>query len=278
MANIQPIPFYDDTLYAIVDERTGKEYVLPKPMVDIFGLRWHGQLAKLSKNKLFSKGIQKICIPTSSGEQETILLERRLVHAWLLSIDVNRVRPESQEKLLRYQEECAQVLDNYFHEKTMPVTRGDLLVQMAEAYRAQERRLLAVEGAQQAQQREIIAGQSATIEAQRQAIEALQQATQADAKSEMALANQQWLTIREYVYLNTLQRQMAASACKAYGTYLTGYCLENGIPVRDQGVADRQWGTEHAYHIEAIADTLPGWLARRESQTALRVVQPSEHA
>jgi hypothetical protein len=114
MADIQRIPFHDDELYAVVDERTGKRYVLPKPMVELFGLRWQAQFAKLTKNQIFAKGITKIMIPTAGGEQEAILLEQRLVHAWLLSIDSKRVAEAYREKLLRYQEECADVLDAYF--------------------------------------------------------------------------------------------------------------------------------------------------------------------
>src|ERR1041385_67548 len=91
---IQYVPFYDDTLAVVVDEATGKEYILPKPMVEIFGLSWAGQFAKLTKNQLFAKGIKKILIPSQRGEQETLLLERRLVHAWLLSISVERVLRE----------------------------------------------------------------------------------------------------------------------------------------------------------------------------------------
>jgi hypothetical protein len=116
--SLQQIPFHDDTLYAVVDERTGKEYVIPKPMVEMFGLSWQGQLAKLKKNKLFSKGINICYIPSAGGIQETVVLERRLVHAWLLSIDANRVAEAYRDKLLRYQEECADVLDAHFSKQT----------------------------------------------------------------------------------------------------------------------------------------------------------------
>jgi hypothetical protein len=112
--SLQQISFHNDTLYVIIDERTGKEYVLPKPMSDMFGLDWSGQFKKLKRNQIFSKGIDFHAIPSAGGMQQTVLLERRLVHAWLLSIDVNRVAPEYREKLLRYQEECASVLDAYF--------------------------------------------------------------------------------------------------------------------------------------------------------------------
>lgn len=96
-----------------------------------------------------------------------------------------------------------------------------------------------------------------------------------NAKAELALANQAWLTIREYVYLEKLARQMPPSLCKTFGVYLTNYCRENGVPIRDQPVADRHWKDEHSYHIEVIAQRLPGWLLRRNGQTTLSIVEKS---
>lgn len=103
-------------------------------------------------------------------------------------------------------------------------------------------------------------------------------ASEANTKATLALASQQWLTIREYCYLHQLERQLPASVKKAYGTYLTGYCLQHGIPVRDMGVGDRQYRSEHAYHVEVIATTLPAWLVRRDSQPSLAVVPSREDA
>ena len=118
MADIQRIPFHEDELLVVTDEQTGKQYVVPKPMVTMFDLSWRGQLAKLTRNQLFAKGVKKIYLPSPGGQQETVLLERRFVHAWLFSIDAKRVRPELQAKLLRYQEECADVLDRHFSQQT----------------------------------------------------------------------------------------------------------------------------------------------------------------
>lgn len=97
-------------------------------------------------------------------------------------------------------------------------------------------------------------------------------AAEANTKATLALASQQWLTIREYTFLHSLERQLPESAKKAYGTYLTGYCLQHGIPVREMAIADRPYRSEHAYHVETIAKTLPAWLIRRESQPPLAIV------
>jgi hypothetical protein len=95
-------------------------------------------------------------------------------------------------------------------------------------------------------------------------------------KATLALDNQEWMTIREYVYVNKLARQMPPSLCKRYGTYLTGYCIEQGIPVRSQGVVGQAWEKEHAYHVEIIGRTLSEWLCRYESQSSLKLIQTKD--
>ncbi len=111
---LTPIPFYEDTLLVWSDPQSSTAYVAPKPMVDYFGLTWQSQHEKLTQNQLFREGIRFRVVPSEGGPQRTMLLERRLVHPWLLSIPVGRVRPQFQEKLLRYQRECAALLDAYF--------------------------------------------------------------------------------------------------------------------------------------------------------------------
>jgi len=101
-------------------------------------------------------------------------------------------------------------------------------------------------------------------------------ASRAEEKSDLALHNQQWLTIREYVYLYKLHPQFPTTLQVEFGRYLTGYCLEQGIPVRNQGIGDRRYASEHAYHIEVIHTLLPPWLTRHSGQVPLRILRPEE--
>lgn len=112
--DIQRIDFHGHDLYSLRDEETGTEYVLPKRFCEIFELSWAGQHAKLTKNQLFKRGIKKLLIPSATGKQETIILELELLHAWLLSISPERVALHLQEKLLKYQRECAKALHDYW--------------------------------------------------------------------------------------------------------------------------------------------------------------------
>ena len=115
----------------------------------------------------------------------------------------------------------------------------------------------------------IVALVSTTAENRAMAEQAQREAQEANTKADLALAQQLWMTIREYRYLHKLERQMPMSVCKAFGRYLTGHCLEKGVPVRDQGVVDKAWGKEHAYHVEVIAQLLPNWLKRHSRQIVL---------
>jgi prophage antirepressor-like protein len=119
------------------------------------------------------------------------------------------------------------------------------------------------------QARTVVALVASTAEARSIAEAAQQDATTAKALAQQALDSQQWLTIREYVFLNTLDRQCPPSLQQEYGRWLTGYCAEHRIPVRNVLVAGQKWGQEHAYHVGTIERTLPGFLARQHGQGAL---------
>lgn len=112
--DLAPVAFYDDTLLVYRDPQSGTGYVAPKPMVACFELDWRSQYRKLMGNPLYKEGVVINTLPTEGGPQQGILLETRLVHAWLLSINGRRLRPTLRDKLLRYQRECAQALDDYF--------------------------------------------------------------------------------------------------------------------------------------------------------------------
>jgi prophage antirepressor-like protein len=102
-------------------------------------------------------------------------------------------------------------------------------------------------------------------------------ATEANGKADLALRQQQWLTLREYGYLHKLEHTFSDGQWAAFGRYLTGYCLEHGIPVRKQGIADRGYGTEHAYHVEVIHSLLHPWMVRHSSgQVVLDLVKKEE--
>jgi P22_AR N-terminal domain len=254
---IQVVPFHDDTLLTLVDERTGKEYVLPKPMTELFGLAWGPQLRKMKRNPIFVRGMTMMVIPSVSGEQETVLLERRLVQAWLLSINTTRIKETLREKLLTYQEECAKVLDDYFTkghaENPHLQTRGDMLVQMAVAYREQEQRIIALETERDTQRESLITQQAAIIETQRKALAGFLMAARAEAKADVALEDLHRMTVEEYVIKNGLTRQYHPPDYQRIGKWVSHFCQQWGLEVPKAPVVGKPWDSENAYPLQAFA-------------------------
>jgi phage anti-repressor protein len=134
-----------------------------------------------------------------------------------------------------------------------PATRGDLLVEMAEAYRRQERKILALE-TEQAGQKDLL------IATQQQAIAALEMGN-------LALRGQQWLTIRQYVFLYKTDLHAGifpSTVQKAYARYLRQYCFEHAIPTYTALTVDVAWPDEKTYPMQTIAETLGPWLQRQQ--------------
>lgn len=104
------VPFHGDNLYLV--NFNGEPHVPMKPVVEGMGLAWQPQHEKLKTR--FNKGITEIVIPTKGGEQSMTCLAFRKFAGWLHTINVGKVRPELREKVARYQEECDDVLYQYW--------------------------------------------------------------------------------------------------------------------------------------------------------------------
>ena len=104
------IPFHGDTLYLI--DINGEPFVPMKPIVEGMGMVWAAQFVKLKQR--FAKGISEIEMPSNGGRQMMICLAFRKFAAWLSTIQPNKVKPEIRDKVMQYQEECDDVLYEYW--------------------------------------------------------------------------------------------------------------------------------------------------------------------
>lgn len=102
--------FHGDSLSVI--NYNGRPYVPMRPVVEGMGLAWQSQLEKLKKR--FSKGVTEIVIPSKGGEQSMVCLVLHKLAGWLHTISPNKVKPEIRDKVIRYQEECDDVLYEYW--------------------------------------------------------------------------------------------------------------------------------------------------------------------
>ena len=105
------VPFHDNTLYLL--DRDGEPYTPMKPIVEGMGLNWDSQNDKLKAN-ISRWGIAMIAIPSSGGKQETVCMPLKKLLGWLMSIQPSRVKAGIREKVLAYQNECDDVLWNYW--------------------------------------------------------------------------------------------------------------------------------------------------------------------
>jgi hypothetical protein len=105
------VPFHDAELFII--EHEGQPFTPMKPIVDGIGLRWQGQHEKLNANPE-RWGIKIIVIPSAGGPQEMLCIPLRKLPGWLMSIQHRKVRPELRDKIIMYQNECDDVLWDYW--------------------------------------------------------------------------------------------------------------------------------------------------------------------
>ncbi|MEQ2027679.1 phage antirepressor N-terminal domain-containing protein [Xenorhabdus szentirmaii] len=104
------VPFYGSDLYVV--NYNDEPYVPMKPIIEGMGLDWASQFTKLKKR--FAKGIAEITIPSKGGSQSMICLALRKLAGWLATISPNKVKASIRDKVIRYQEECDDVLYEYW--------------------------------------------------------------------------------------------------------------------------------------------------------------------
>ena len=79
------------------------------------GLDAQSQFLKIRQDPVMQTGSKIRVITELFGNRETLFLERKFFHRWLNSIKSARVKEgEVQAKLIKYQFESIEVIDNYF--------------------------------------------------------------------------------------------------------------------------------------------------------------------
>lgn len=104
------VPFHGSELYVV--NHNGEPYTPMKPIVEGMGMDWKSQYVKLTQR--FAKGMVEITIPTAGGIQKMICLALRKLAAWLNTISPNKVKPQIRDRVIQYQEECDDVLYEYW--------------------------------------------------------------------------------------------------------------------------------------------------------------------
>lgn len=105
------VPFYGNSLYLV--NNNNEPFVPMKPIVEGMGLDWKSQFTKI-KGK-FDSTVVEITIVANDGKNRLMsCLPLRKLPAWLYSIQPNKVKAELKDTVIKYQEECDEVLWQYW--------------------------------------------------------------------------------------------------------------------------------------------------------------------
>lgn len=107
------VSFQEDNIQAIFDEQAKTIYVVCKRVAENLGVSWSSQLQKL-KGKQFQRFTNHVDIDTVQGAREMLCISTKGLVLWLANISLESVGEDVQDKLMRYQDEAAEVLNEYF--------------------------------------------------------------------------------------------------------------------------------------------------------------------
>lgn len=109
------VPFHGDSVITL--DADGTHYVALRPICAALGIDAKNQREKIQSDQRWGD----ITLPcqTPGGVQEMLCLPLKKLNGWLFSINPNKVRADLKEKVIRYQEECFEVLYQYWQGNTV---------------------------------------------------------------------------------------------------------------------------------------------------------------
>ena len=106
------IDFHDDKIMVWVEN--DKPYVALKPIAESLGLSWARQFRTLKSDIVLSTCIATRATQVSGQKRKMVFLPLQFLNGWLFKINARNYQGERQERLVAYQRECYQVLNDYF--------------------------------------------------------------------------------------------------------------------------------------------------------------------
>ena len=103
------VPFYGDELVA-VQHPDSTIFVVFGRLCENLGLNRLAQVRRVQRHAVLEKGFVTLSVHTAGGPQSLQCLKLSLLPLWLTGVQARRVKPDLQAKLVRYQEEAADVL------------------------------------------------------------------------------------------------------------------------------------------------------------------------
>lgn len=118
----------DDISAALV--QIGEEpqiYVPLRPICEYLGLTWSSQFMRVKRDKELAEALSSVLMTrTVAGRSyEVVCLQLEYLPGWLFGIDVNRVKPELQDKIRRYRRDCYKALWQAFQTDALAMIDQD---------------------------------------------------------------------------------------------------------------------------------------------------------
>lgn len=155
-AEIIAVPFLDGHIPAVMVD--GEPHVVLKPIVDLLGINWASQYAKLSAAQWACIVLVATQLPGEAQARQAVAVTLETFAIWLAGIQEGRVAEEARQTVIAYKREAGRALrDHFFGAPAQEVRKTgddlDLIEGMVAAIREDRRRLAALE----AGQRELVA-------------------------------------------------------------------------------------------------------------------------
>jgi hypothetical protein len=114
------VDFYGDALTAalVQEQDEARVYVPVRPICENLGLAWPSQYSRIKRDAVLSEAATSVTVTVTEAGQRgaMVCLPLKYLPGWLFGVSVKRVRPELQEKIIRYQREAYDVLWEAFQE------------------------------------------------------------------------------------------------------------------------------------------------------------------
>ena len=101
------------SLQVVADDR--EQLVAVKPVCEILGVDYPGQVAKLKEHPIYgSTALLSKVVDADGKEGDMVCIPFRVFAGWVFSINPDDVREEMREHLLEHQKKCNDILHDYF--------------------------------------------------------------------------------------------------------------------------------------------------------------------
>lgn len=159
---VRQVNFYGDDLTAVLVREGEREqvYVPIRLICDFLGVTWSPQRRRILRDPVLSKRLKGVTVTvTPGGRQEMMCLPLDYLNGFLFGLNADRVNPAIRDRVIRYQEECYQILAHAFIERpggtgadspavaalTQIRELGRAIMEMAEQQLEYERRITTTE-------------------------------------------------------------------------------------------------------------------------------------